>query len=43
MTGTDSTDLSGTSVLIVEDEFYLAMDMKDAIERAGGHRARPLR
>jgi DNA-binding NarL/FixJ family response regulator len=28
--------LSGTSVLVIEDEFYLAMEIKEAIERAGG-------
>lgn len=28
--------LRGTNVLVVEDEFYLAMDIKDEIERAGG-------
>jgi ActR/RegA family two-component response regulator len=29
-------DLEGTKVLVVEDEFYLAMDIKEAIEQAGG-------
>ena len=29
-------DLAGTTVLVVEDEFYLAMDLKEGIERAGG-------
>jgi DNA-binding response OmpR family regulator len=30
------TSLSGTTVLVIEDEFYLAMDIKQDIERAGG-------
>jgi len=34
---TDQCDLNGTSVLVVEDEFYLAMEIKEAIERAGGN------
>lgn len=29
--------LSGTNVLIVEDEFYLAMDIKEQVELAGGN------
>ena len=29
-------DLSGLRILVVEDEFYLAMEMQDEIERAGG-------
>jgi ActR/RegA family two-component response regulator len=32
-----SADLRGTKILVVEDEFYLAMDIKEAIEQAGGH------
>lgn len=31
-----SSRLSGTNVLVVEDEFYLAMDIKEEIEAAGG-------
>ncbi|HYW16724.1 MAG TPA: response regulator [Allosphingosinicella sp.] len=31
-----SADLSGTKILVIEDEFYLAMDIKEALERAGG-------
>ncbi len=33
---TEAPDLSGTTVLVVEDEFYLAMDIRDAVEGAGG-------
>lgn len=29
-------DLSGMSVLVVEDEYYLAMEMAEQIERVGG-------
>jgi len=29
-------DLSGAKILLVEDEFYLAIDMKEQIEDAGG-------
>ena len=29
-------DLSGARVLIVEDEFYLAAELKETLERAGG-------
>lgn len=29
--------LSGTNILIVEDEFYLAMDIKEEVELAGGN------
>lgn len=38
MTGAAQLDtrLKGVKVLVVEDEFYLAMDMKDGIEAAGG-------
>lgn len=28
-------DLQGTKVLVVEDEFYLAAELKDALERSG--------
>ena len=31
-----SLNLTGARILVVEDEFYLAMDIKDGIERAGG-------
>lgn len=34
---TQHHDLSGTIVLVVEDEFYLAMEIKEAIEAAGGN------
>jgi len=36
MTGAAPHDLSGTTVLVIEDEFYLAMDVKEGIEQAGG-------
>ena len=29
-------DLTGAGILVVEDEYYLAMELKEAIERAGG-------
>lgn len=35
-------DLSGLSVLIVEDEYYLAMEMQDQIERVGGRVVGPV-
>ncbi len=31
-----SIDLGGATVLVIEDEFYLAMDVKEGIEEAGG-------
>ncbi|UZK67789.1 response regulator [Sphingomonas sp. M1-B02] len=31
-----SADLGGMRILVVEDEFYLATDIADQIERAGG-------
>lgn len=31
-----SANLSGTNVLVVEDEFYLATEIAEQIERAGG-------
>lgn len=33
---TPAVDLGGTKILIVEDEFYLAMDISEEIEQAGG-------
>lgn len=33
---TPAADLGGTKVLVVEDEFYLAMDIAEEIEQAGG-------
>lgn len=32
----DRPDLSNLTILVVEDEFYLAVEMQDEIERAGG-------
>ena len=29
-------DLTGTTVLVLEDEYYLAIEVTEAIERAGG-------
>jgi DNA-binding NarL/FixJ family response regulator len=34
--GKPPIDLAGTRVLVVEDEFYLAIELKEAVERAGG-------
>jgi CheY-like chemotaxis protein len=31
-----SPDLAGRTILVLEDEFYLAMDLKTSIEDAGG-------
>jgi DNA-binding response OmpR family regulator len=33
----DDTRLSGRSVLVVEDDFYLAEDARDALEEAGAN------
>jgi DNA-binding response OmpR family regulator len=30
-------NLNGTKILVVEDEFYLAMDISEGLERAGGN------
>jgi two-component SAPR family response regulator len=35
-------DLSGLRVLVVEDDFLIAMDIKGAIERLGGHVIGPI-
>ena len=35
-------DLSGLRVLVVEDDFLIAMDIKGAIERLGGHVVGPI-
>ena len=35
-------DLSGLRVLVVEDDFFIAMDIKEAIERLGGHVVGPI-
>lgn len=32
----DTPDLTGRSILVVEDAFYLAMEIEEAVERAGG-------
>lgn len=37
----DGAFLSGTEVLVVEDEFYLAFELKTVIEGAGGYVAGP--
>ena len=43
MTGTaEAPDLTSLSVLVVEDEFYLAMDLQEEIERAGGRVVGPV-
>lgn len=34
---TDTPTLQGSTVLVVEDDFYLADDARDALERAGAH------
>lgn len=33
---TPGPNLTGRSILVVEDEFYLALEMQEEIERAGG-------
>jgi CheY-like chemotaxis protein len=35
-------DLSGLRILVVEDDFLIAMDIKEAIERLGGHVVGPI-
>lgn len=37
----DGAILAGTEVLVLEDEFYLAFELKSLIERAGGRVAGP--
>ena len=34
---TDLPSLQGSTVLVVEDDFYLADDTRDVLERAGAH------
>jgi len=35
-------DLSGLRILVVEDDFLIAMDIKEAIEQLGGHVVGPI-
>jgi CheY-like chemotaxis protein len=35
-------DLSGLRILVVEDDFLIAMDIKEVVERLGGHVVGPI-